>query len=108
MKTIRAKTSVNERHNTHYYTTFDIEYEKPEVDEEFSPINGTKIAEVFPVCADLHHNNTYTPDGENFFELWGVKILTDEEDETCVEYQYIAVPVEVETEPEENEEGDDE
>lgn len=101
MATIRVKTRVNEYHNTHYYTTFDIEYEKPEVEEEFSPLHGTRIAEVFPVFADLQYSNIYSPDYSSFFELWGVKILTDEEDESCVEYRYVAVPVEPESEEDE-------
>lgn len=96
MTKLRVKTKVDEYHNTHYYTTFDIEYEKPEVEEEFSPRTGTRISEVFPVIADLHLDNIYSPDSTSFFELWGVKILTDEEDESCFDYRYIAVPFEPE------------
>lgn len=71
MRTIRIKASMDEYRNTHYYTTFYIESEKPEIGEDFNPIYGTKITEVFPVYADLHLTNTYSPDCENFFELWG-------------------------------------
>ena len=89
---IRVKTSVNEYTNTNYYTTFEIIDEKPEPEDEFNKYTGTRIVDVFPVYADLCLDNIYTPDGENFFRLWGVKILTDEEDADCVEYEYYAVP----------------
>lgn len=92
MNKIRVKTSVNEYHNIHYYAEFEIVDEKPEAEEDFNKFTGTRIADVFPVCADLHLNNIYTPDCENYFSLWGVKILTDEEDASCVEYKYYAVP----------------
>ncbi len=89
---LRVKTSMNEYTNTNYYTTFEIIDEKPEPEDEFNKFSGTRIVDVFPVYADLRLDNIYTPDGENFFSLWGVKILTDEEDADCVEYEYYAVP----------------
>ena len=107
MSKIRVKTRVNEYTNTHYHTTFDIEYDKPEVEEEFSPRTGTRIAEVFPVYPDLQCSNIYSPDHCSFFELWGVKILTDEEDASCVDYRYIAVPVEPELDEEDPEDDDE-
>ena len=89
---IRVKTSVSEYTNTNYYTTFEIIDEKPEPEDEFNEFTGTRIFDVFPVYADLCLNNIYTPDGENYFRLWGVKRLTDEEDAECVDYEYYAVP----------------
>ena len=92
MNKIRVKTGINEYHNIHCYTAFEIVDKKPEIEDAFNDFTGTRIADVFPVCADLHLNNIYTPDNENYFTLWGVKILTDEEDMSCVEYEYYAVP----------------
>lgn len=90
---LKVKTSVNEYHNIHYYTTFEIEYDKPETEDSFGMMTGTRISDVFPVYPDLSTTNIYTPDHENFFELWGAKVLTDEEDESQFEFRYIAVPV---------------
>lgn len=94
MFNLRVKTSYSERSNSHYYTTFEIEFEKPEIESEFSPATGTKIVDVRPVCPDLQCNNIYSPDFEHFYSLWEVKILTDEDDDRYVDYRYIAVPVE--------------
>lgn len=96
---LTVKTSVNERHNVHYYTKFDIESEKPEVEDHFGALTGTRIAEVLPVYPDLSTTNRYTPDGEHWYELWSAKELIDEEDETQYDYLYIAVPVEPESDP---------
>lgn len=96
---IRVKTSVSEYTNTNYYTTFEIIDEKPEPEDEFNKFNGTRIAEVLPVYPDLSTTNRYTPDGEHWYELWSVKKLIDEEDETQYDYLYIAVPVEPESDP---------
>lgn len=104
---IRVKTSVNEYYNTNYYTAFDVEYTKPEVEDKFGTMTGTRIAEVFPVYPDLSLNNVYSPDFENFFELWGVKALTDEDDETQYDIMYVAVPVEAECGEEDKEKAED-
>lgn len=96
---LTVKTRVNEHHNIQYYTKFDIESEKPEVEDHFGALTGTRIAEVLPVYPDLNTTNRYTPDGENWYELWSAKELIDEEDETQYDYLYIAVPVEPESDP---------
>lgn len=96
---IKVKTSVNEYSNTHYYTTFEVDYTKPEVEDEFWARTGTRICEVFPVYPDLSTSNVYSPDPGTAFELWGAKVLIDEEDESQYDIRYIAVPVEIEPEP---------
>lgn len=92
---LTIKTSVDERHHIDRFTTFEVVYTKPEVEEEFSSYDGTKIVEVKPVCADLHPTNRYYDTrNDAFYDLYEVVTALDEDEPDSLDYSYIAVVVE--------------
>lgn len=94
---LKIKTSVNERFNIERFTTFEVVYSKPEIEEEFSTYNGTKIIEVNPICADLHPTNRYyDTHNDAFYDLYEVVTALDEENPDSLDYSYVAVEVEEE------------